>query len=201
MLTSSKVSCSQSSGKTRIPAISISISALNIISDILIVSIPTSLLWRVHVSVRQMIGLVTTLCLSTVMAIVSAIRIGGLFFLGSVVDEVWSCFWLQQECSIAVIMVSITASRALFVSGQHHQDVESGSHHWRRYLLKIGLDIHQRIQSFLGRRRGQDYALESPPSSEADMIIRSTYPRIPLATVTGVRTAIDRVERQGDEAR
>lgn len=57
-----------------------------------------------------------TLCLSLVMVLVAIIRTAGIKFAGTV-DIIWVQFWAQQECSIAVIMVSVVAFRSFFVAG------------------------------------------------------------------------------------
>ena len=50
------------------------------------------------------------------MVLVAIIRIAGIKFAGTV-DTLWLAFWAQQECSIAVIMVSVIAFRSFFVAG------------------------------------------------------------------------------------
>ena len=67
---------------------------------------------------RQKVGVGLTLCLSTVMAIIALIRVGGMRLPSGAIDYIWAEFWMQQECSIAVTMVSVTASRAFFVMRQ-----------------------------------------------------------------------------------
>ena len=203
---SSTAKCSRSTQRTRIPDIAISTSALDIFSDVLIVSIPAALLWNVRLAVRQKIGLAATLCLSAVMAIVAIIRLGDLQLPGGHgIDDVWAEFWVQQECSIAVPMVSITASRALFVVGQHHQ-TEQGSRSLLRYFFSVGSIITRHIRSFFrmnNQIQEEESSLQYPihPTAEIEisentdggqaMIIRSTAPRIPSATMTGVRTVIN----------
>ena len=89
---------------------------MDIMSDILILSLPITLLWKVRISLRQKIGLAFSLCLSGVMIIVTIVRIAGIKQGGSgSVDIVWLAFWQQPECSIAVLMLSVSAFRSLFV--------------------------------------------------------------------------------------
>lgn len=91
---------------------------MDIMSDLLVLTVPVCILWRVRISVRQKIGLAFSLCLSCVMVIVTIVRIAGMRPRGTgSVDIVWLVFWQQQECSIAVLMVSISAFRSLFVPG------------------------------------------------------------------------------------
>lgn len=89
--------------------------AMDITTDALVVSIPIVLLWRVRINLRQKIGLGILLCLSLVMVIIAIARMSGINLTNGAVDIVWLAFWQQQECSVAVIMISISAFRSLFV--------------------------------------------------------------------------------------
>ena len=143
------------------------------------------------------------------MAIIGIIRIGALYLPGGVIDDVWASFWLQQECSIAVVMVSITASRALFVVSQHQQEERQESKSWVRYMFSIPSAISRLIRSLFQGRKDHAHPLgsDSLPAydyspevhDEANMVTRSTDPRIPSATMTGARTAIGRVEGHDSE--
>ena len=140
------------------------------VTDILVVSIPVALLWKVRINVRQKIGLGVFLCLSLVMAVVSIIRIAGIKLAGGTVDIVWLVFWQQQECSIAVAMVSVSAFRSLFVANASNNVSPKHpklSSYWRRRLLQK--------RSNFDRDNG---------SSGKEL------PQIPSATLTGMRTMI-----------
>ena len=149
-------------------------------SDILILSLPITLLWKVRISLRQKIGLAFSLCLSGVMIIVTIVRIAGIKQGGSgSVDIVWLAFWQQQECSIAVLMVSVSAFRSLFVQSPAQppmrQARSSPSEKRRRFL----------------RRR--------PDPDLYDTHETNGLPQIPSATLTGITTVIG-ANRQPDEA-
>ena len=153
---------------------------------------------------RQKIGLATTLCLSAVMAIVAIIRIAGLHLPNGAVDDVWASFWLQQECSVAVTMVSASATRAFFVTGQQHHDEHQGHNQLPRYLFRISSAFRRYMRYVLGMENDQPQALESSSAYDngvrergeegGEMILRSTNPQIPSATITGVHTALDQVK-------
>ena len=83
----------------------------------LVASIPVLLLWRVRVGRRQKFGLGVVLCLSLVMAVFRATGAAGVRRPRGDVDIVWLDFWAQQECSVAVLMVSMIAFRSFFVGG------------------------------------------------------------------------------------
>jgi hypothetical protein len=141
---------------------------MDFVTDILVVSFPIALLWKVRMNLRQKLGLAVFLCLSLVMAIVAIVRIAGIKLGASTVDIVWLAFWMQQECSIAVIMVSTSAFRSFFVTDTTKRPspgYSPGS--WKRRLL---------------RRR--------PSPDRDDMESANPLPQIPRATLTGMRTAI-----------
>ena len=125
---------------------------MDITSDLLVLSLPVSILWRVRISVRQKIGLAFSLCLSCVMVVVTIVRIAGIKSRSGTVDIVWLAFWQQQECSIAVLMVSVSAFRSLFVPDpaktraprqQGHSPSEKGRNFVRRRPHPDLYDTHE----------------------------------------------------------
>lgn len=141
---------------------------MDVVTDVLIVSFPITLLWKVRINMHQKLGLALFLCLSLVMVIVAIVRIAGINLRGGNVDIVWLAFWMQQECSIAVIMVASSAFRSLLVVNT----VESPSPgyspgSWKRRML---------------RRR--------PSPNRDDMESANGLPQVPRATLTGMRTVI-----------
>lgn len=140
--------------------------AMDITTDALVASIPLILLWRVRINLRQKIGLGILFSLSLVMAIIAIIRISGINLTSGVSDVVWLAFWLQQECSIAVIMISISAFRSLFVVGASNKPAPndfSRPWYWKRLYLK-----------FAGSDKDTGFGL----------------PQIPRPTLTGMRSVI-----------
>lgn len=140
--------------------------AMDITTDALVVSIPIILLWRVSINLRQKIGLGILLCLSLVMAIIAIARMSGINLKSGVVDIVWLAFWQQQESSIAVIMISISAFRSLFVARVSNRpspkDFSRPRYRNRLYLKLTGQDKDTRFG----------------------------LPQIPGATLTGMRSVI-----------
>lgn len=139
---------------------------MDITTDALVVSIPIVLLWRVRINFRQKIGLGILLCLSLVMAIIAIARMSGINLTSKNVDIVWLAFWQQQECSVAVIMISISAFRSLFVAnaskGPSPKDFSKPRYRNRLYL------------KFTGSDKDTGFGL----------------PHIPGATLTGMRSVI-----------
>ncbi|KAL8741946.1 MAG: hypothetical protein Q9184_008324, partial [Pyrenodesmia sp. 2 TL-2023] len=80
------------------------------------ITIPVALLWRVRLDLRRKVALGTTLCLSIFTIVTAIVRLSGGNTLGGQIDSSWVIFWLQVEAAVAVMVVSITTFRALFVA-------------------------------------------------------------------------------------
>ena len=147
--------------------------ALDIASDICIISIPVVVLWRIQLELRHKMGIGVSLCLSSVLIAVAITRMAGFKLADGAVDVVWLAFWQQQECSLAVIVVSASAFRMFFVAGSSHNSPQKNvlaSWHGRRKLVP------------------RQWGL----STDEEM------PDIPGTTLTGVRTFIGGVGTQAN---
>ena len=154
--------------------------AMDITSDLLVLYLPVSILWKVRISVRQKIGLAFSLCLSGAMVLVTIVRMAGIK-LGSSgsVDIVWLAFWQQQECSIAVLMLSVSAFRSFFVPSSVRSPAPR----------RQGYSPSEKRGRFLHRRPHDDlYATHET----------NGLPQIPSATLTGLTTVIEG-NRQAEE--
>ena len=146
---------------------------MDITTDLLVLSFPFILLWKVRINARQKMGLAFSLCLSGVMVIVAIVRIAGMRQVGGPVDIVWLAFWQQQECSIAVFMVSVSAFRSLFVQSPAKTPAPRQTRESPSYRRRI----------FLRRRHDRDlYDVEGTEG----------LPQIPGATLTGLSTIAGR---------
>ena len=147
---------------------------MDIMGDVLVLSLPISILWKVRVSIRQKIGLACSLCLSCIMVIVTIVRIAGMRHGNSGnVDIVWLSFWQQQECSIAILMMSVSAFRPLFVPNTTRPHI----------LRHQRSSPSERKKRFLRQRHDPDLY----DTNETNVL-----PQIPSATLTGVASMIER---------
>ena len=83
-----------------------------------VISIPVILLWNVRINLRRKLALWGILCLSIFTAITAVIKVAGGNISHGQVDTAWAIFWVQAEAAVAIIVVSVTAFRALFVAHQ-----------------------------------------------------------------------------------
>ena len=108
-----------------------------------------------------------SLYLSLIMAMIAVIRMAGVRLDGDIADIVWACFWQQQECSIAVIMISVSAFRSFFVASSSKDSPGQPSKPWK---LKLSRKYWNMDDSAESNTHG--------------------LPQIPSATMTGMRTFI-----------
>ena len=97
------------------------------------------------------------------MCVVALIRVSGLQK-GDFIDETWEIFWQQVEACVAVMLVSVTAFRSFFVSSDSKQSPK-----------KVA-PINQQVS----RKRPFDWTRTAG----------HRLPKIPSATLTGLRTFI-----------
>ena len=91
-------------------------STLPFILTAAVISIPVVLLWKVKITLRRKFALWGILCLSIFTAITAIIRVAGGNLGHGQVDSAWAIFWDQAEAAVAIIVVSVSAFRALFVT-------------------------------------------------------------------------------------
>ena len=135
-------------------------------TDLAILVIPITLLWKVKLKIHQKIAIGIFLCLSAIMVVVAVIRIVGLHYYGGT-GITWFALWQQVEASAAVSMISLTAFRSVFVSNSSRSSKEK---QWKAS-----------IPNFVKRIKG---------SSVSSQDLRLHDVSIPRATMTGMRTVI-----------
>lgn len=91
-------------------------STLSCILNVAVISIPVILLWNVKITLRRKLALWGILCVSMFTAITAIVKVAGGNISHGQVDSAWAIFWLQTEAAVAIIVVSVTSFRALFVA-------------------------------------------------------------------------------------
>ncbi|KAH8723974.1 hypothetical protein GQ44DRAFT_709438 [Phaeosphaeriaceae sp. PMI808] len=160
------------------------VTTLDILSDIMIVSLPIIVLKGSQLSKSTKAGLAMFLCLSIVMAIFAIIRVAGFHYHGKE-DDTWAFFWQHAEGAVAVMMASITAFRTLFVKPTDDPDVTTP----RSPVDKLVQRISRRFQA-LARAAPDEKSIPSTPKN-----FKVKLPKLPAPTLTGIRTFIHRNNR------
>ena len=150
---------------------SIADAVLDIITDLMIITIPIFLLKSVRIRAHQKLIIGVFLSLNLFMALTAAVRVSGLNYNGKF-DIVWLYGWQHAEACIAVIMISLTAFRSVFVSSQSSRARrEAANKPW-----------YSSIIAAIKRRRAMNQGDEESTKG---------LPTIPSATLTGMRTFIN----------
>ncbi|KAM0795151.1 hypothetical protein BDR22DRAFT_920939 [Usnea florida] len=124
------VKCATPASFRRQNAVLKSITIIDIFTDAFLISIPVLLLWNVQISIRRKLALGGILCLSACTMIISIIKVAGGNTTDGGVDTSWVLFWYEIEAAIAIIVVSVSAFRALFIAHQamkYRSPAENGS--------------------------------------------------------------------------
>ena len=87
---------------------------LDIVSDLLLMSIPVMLLWKVQMNIRRKLGIGWLLCLSSFCIVCAIVRAVGHYLANGQNDVVWILFWKNMEACVAIIACSMTAFRGLW---------------------------------------------------------------------------------------
>ncbi|KAI0972793.1 hypothetical protein F4678DRAFT_52285 [Xylaria arbuscula] len=168
--------------KEKTIALTALVTVLDILSDIMVVSLPIIVLRNSLLNRSTKFGLAIFLCLSIIMALLAIVRISG-FYYKSLEDDIWEFFWQQTEGAVAVMMASITAFRTLFVKRKGDGRAEapeevSHSNQFRKFLAH-----------FKALAREQP---EEKPTSTSSVL---RLPKVPSPILTGLRTFIRRNNR------
>lgn len=145
--------------------------------------IPIHLLWHVQIQTSQKLALGVSLCLSIMMIISAIVQISGIHAPSHAIDVTWEIFWQLVEACIAVIMVSLTAFRSLFVAhGAAAQNLQK---------RRPNSERRNRLDSMrFWKKRVSDDSEEM-----------GGLPEIPRAIMTGLRTFIRGERTEGNVMR
>ena len=73
------------------------------------------LIWKVQIKWTQKLALTVSLCLTVVMVALTITRVSGLKFKGNF-DTIWETYWLILSAEVGIVLTSVAAFRAFFVS-------------------------------------------------------------------------------------
>ncbi|KAI4115867.1 MAG: hypothetical protein LQ345_003610 [Seirophora villosa] len=147
------------------------------ISDSIVITIPIAILWRIRIGLRGKLCLGAILCLSVFTMAVSVVRIAGASLPSGFIDDIWTSFWLHVEAAVAVVVVSSSTYRSLYV--QHGRKKRAGR--------GTADNSHSRRKLLLWRGKEKKGAMLLPSLKAPDPVLG------------GVRAAIERVERGSEE--
>ena len=153
--------------------------ALDVVTDLMIVIIPIWVLWSVRIKLDQKFIIGIFLSLNLFMILVAIVRRTGLEYHGTF-DTVWLFTWHHIEACVAVIMISITAFRSIYVSSLQTSRARKQQANKKPWYSSPAAAIR--------RKRALD-------RKDDDFV--AGLPTIPSATLTGMRTFIQGGRRTG----
>ncbi|KAF2262427.1 hypothetical protein CC78DRAFT_316935 [Lojkania enalia] len=165
-------------------AFGISLTIANIVSDIMLVSIPILLLRNSMMRPTTKWSIASFLCLSIFMVLCSIVRIAGWIPMDShIPDLIWRFFWQQIEACIAITTASITVFRTIFI------------HHNRRNprpICRNPMGINRIPYSSYT----QQNSIRGPHTVLPGHSGQEIVPSLPPATYSGVPTYISKTSRE-----
>ncbi|KAI1111583.1 hypothetical protein F5Y14DRAFT_464380 [Nemania sp. NC0429] len=171
---------------TRTYVLTTLVNVLDILSDIMVASIPIIVLRNSLLSRSTKFCVGVFLCLSIFMAFVAIVRLSGLYYRGHQ-DAVWEFFWLQTEGAVAVMMASLTSFRTPCIKKQRKGRFLSTEcaqpSCFRKFVLRFKISAREQPNE--------------KPASAADSFTLK-LPQVPSPIFTGIRSFIRNNNRNGE---
>ena len=165
------------------------------LTPIAVLYIPFQLIWKVQIKLSQKLTLACSLCLTTIVIIFTVTRASGLEWQDKL-DVLWEVYFQIVAAEVGLILVSMTAFRALFVSraARNQHSPQKGPSVWvkSRYFLRNLIDPRRWISKYSNDISGGQKVDNTKGGFNGEL------PSIPGATMTGINTFIN---RQGEEAK
>ncbi|EPS31001.1 hypothetical protein PDE_05955 [Penicillium oxalicum 114-2] len=90
----------------------------DVVTDMMILSIPISVLWNAQITRRRKIVLLSIFSATIFIMVVAVIRVGVKTSLDEQIDIAWLCFWSFVEVDAAILISCVASMRQLFISAQ-----------------------------------------------------------------------------------
>ena len=167
------------------------------LTETVVLHIPFQLIWKVKIKLSQKLTLACSLCLTTVVITFTVTRVGGLKWHDKL-DVLWEVYFQVVAAEVGLILVSMTAFRALFVSraARNQHSPQKGPSSWvkSRYFLKNLLDPRRWMSKYSRTMTGGQKDATTQGTSNGKL------PSIPGATVTGIELNTF-IHREGEETK
>ena len=156
------------------------------LSHIKVLYIPVRLIWKVHIKWTQKLALTVSLCLTVVLVVLTITRVSGLQFKGNF-DPIWETYWLILSAEVGIVLTSVAAFRAFFVSRSNRSrdrgiQPQQWCHRENRYpKQKTSFSLSRSNCEVQKISRGYE-------TNEDTELAVSNLPNIPRAHITGSRT-------------
>ena len=130
------------------------------------------MLWQVRMRIGQKFGIGTFLCLSICMVVIASIRLSRLWDDGATTSG-WQYFWLEIEACVAVLTVSLTAVRSIFVDNPN-----SGARQPRQwYSSAVARNVARKQHGARREPQGpsDEYLLDRTSSDQKNWLVTKVH--------------------------
>ncbi|KXG45691.1 uncharacterized protein PGRI_034580 [Penicillium griseofulvum] len=101
----------------------------DVITDLMILSIPFLVLWRTKISLRKKLILLSIFSATIFIMIVAIIRVAVGMTYDRQINIDWLCFWSFVEVDVAIIVSCVASLRQLFVASQNQSSSARAAYH------------------------------------------------------------------------
>ncbi|OQE37851.1 hypothetical protein PENCOP_c009G04926 [Penicillium coprophilum] len=101
----------------------------DVITDLMILSIPFLLLWRTKISLRKKLVLLSIFSATIFIMVVAIIRVAVGMTYDRQINIDWLCFWSFIEVDVAIIVSCVASLRQLFVASQSQSSSARAAYH------------------------------------------------------------------------
>ncbi|KAJ5185589.1 hypothetical protein N7491_006542 [Penicillium cf. griseofulvum] len=118
----------------------------DVITDLMILSIPFLVLWKTKVSLLKKLILLSIFSATIFIMIVSVIRVAVGMTYDHQINIDWLCFWSFVEVDVAIIVSCVASLRQLFVTSQNQSSSARAAYHNTTYpILKHSKDESSQV--------------------------------------------------------
>ena len=165
------------------------ISQLNVLT---VLYIPVHIIWKIKIRWTQKAALTISLCLTVIMVILTITRVCGIK-IGGRIDSTWETYWLILSAEFGIILTSVGAFRAFFVSrvksrrdrGIHSPPKTAQWYHHKKTILKRTFITNRKQLRFGAQASWVNYE-----ANEDHGLAMGKLPDVPRAHITGIRTCV-----------
>ncbi|RAL17658.1 uncharacterized protein BO97DRAFT_430613 [Aspergillus homomorphus CBS 101889] len=163
----------------------------DVITDLLILSIPTLIVWNVRVSFTKKLILLGIFATTIIIVAVAIIRVVTNHALDHNMDMTWLWMWSFIEMGTAIMISCVASFRQLFVTSQNQHLYGQSAYHSPGNPLLMALRSRQTSAHAGGDKPWRDYGDSYSQKSETAFVVVDHVHSQERSEVTSIRTESD----------
>ncbi|KAG7009687.1 short-chain dehydrogenase [Physcia stellaris] len=141
--------------------------------------------------IGDLLILAFSLCLTVVMILVTITRISGIKLNGSI-DQVWETYFIILAAEIGIILTSVTAFRAFFISRRDNNKAKPPPGNQTHWYSQDSSILKRLFTPSLWRSKSKEHSSSEGYKADGDgHFPMEDLPDVPRAQMTGIRTFIN----------